>query len=282
MPSPGCLALHHQHAVYASFEEFEPELVGLLEQGKYLPECERVVRSLGILEPLTGQHLLPESLEIQAPNYRESLIAEGCLSRNRATLVVLERLYGSLVDLSHRHVYLVEAVTGFALWLRRHLNQLTTSEFLTESEQPESSHLNHQDLCQLTFSAESFDLVLCNELFEHVYDLNLAFAEIARVLRPGGRLVATFPLAFGQYASIEKARWNPFTRQADIAGEPDYHGDPIRPASGALVYRIPGWDVLDQARAAGFTKAVFHAVTSWKHGVLAGDLASVLVLEAQR
>jgi SAM-dependent methyltransferase len=268
--------------VFKSFEEFEPKLVPLLEQGSFLGECERVVRTLGILEPLTGQHIPPENLQIQGPNYRESLIAGGCLSRNRATLVVLAQLYGSLQELTRQNVYLVEAVSGFALWLQRHLSQLTTSEFLTGSTETETNHLNHQDLCQLTFASASFELVLCNELFEHVYDLDLAFSEIARVLRPGGRLVATFPLAFGQYKSIEKARWNPFTRQPDIEGEPDYHGDPIRPEAGALVYRVPGWEVLDQARSAGFSKAVIHAVASWKHGVLAGDLASVLVLEAQR
>ncbi|QNI71251.1 methyltransferase domain protein [Cyanobium sp. NS01] len=37
--------------------------------------------------------------------------------------------------------------------------------------------------------------MLCNELFEHEQDLELAFREIARVLRPGGRLLATCPLA---------------------------------------------------------------------------------------
>jgi hypothetical protein len=39
---------------------------------------------------------------------------------------------------------------------------------------------------------------------------------------------------------------NPATGEAEVSGEPDYHGDPVRPHQGSLVYRIPAWDVLEQ------------------------------------
>jgi hypothetical protein len=48
------------------------------------------------------------------------------------------------------------------------------------------------------------------------------------------------------------------------------------------VYQIPGWELLDDARAAGFHTALMHCVTSWKYGVLGGDISGVLVLEVQR
>lgn len=48
---------------------------------------------------------------------------------------------------------------------------------------------------RLPFDESSFDLVVSNTVFEHVEDLEGAAAEIARVLRPGGRLVAFFPTA---------------------------------------------------------------------------------------
>ena len=113
-------------------------------------------------------------------------------------------------------------------------------------------------------------------------DLELAFREIARVLRPGGRLLATCPLAFGQRDSIVKARHNPATGEADVSGEPDYHGDPVRPQQGSLVYRIPGWEILEQLQQAGFSDTSMHNIVSWKHGVLGSDLPGVLVIEAQR
>ena len=45
----------------------------------------------------------------------------------------------------------------------------------------------------LPYPAGSFDLVLSNEVIEHVQDDRAAVAEMARVLRPGGRLVLFCP-----------------------------------------------------------------------------------------
>jgi SAM-dependent methyltransferase len=39
----------------------------------------------------------------------------------------------------------------------------------------------------------SFDLVVSNQVFEHVQDLDIAMAEIRRVLKPGGKLLTLFP-----------------------------------------------------------------------------------------
>ena len=283
MPSEKVLALHDAHHSYGTFAEFQSELPGLLQQGDVLNDCIQVSMALGILEPLTGEHIPPEALLIHGPNWRESLVGNGLLSRNRAALVLLERLYGSIDALKEQDVYLVEALTGFALWMKGQLgdDRLFCSEYLDEAE-GNFSEIPHQDLCALSFSNASFDLLLCNELFEHVQHLDQAFAEIARVLRPGGRLVATCPLAFGQMESIVKAVADPHTGELKFLGEADFHGDPVRPHSGSLVYRIPGWDILSQLQQAHFSQSQMHHIASWKYGVLGSDLPGVLVIEAVR
>jgi SAM-dependent methyltransferase len=45
---------------------------------------------------------------------------------------------------------------------------------------------------RLPFDDASFDAVFSTDTFEHVMDLDLAFGEIARVLRPGGSLLTRF------------------------------------------------------------------------------------------
>jgi SAM-dependent methyltransferase len=51
------------------------------------------------------------------------------------------------------------------------------------------------DAFALPFRDASFDRVICAEVMEHVHDYRGAVRELARVLRPGGRLAVTIPTA---------------------------------------------------------------------------------------
>jgi SAM-dependent methyltransferase len=51
------------------------------------------------------------------------------------------------------------------------------------------------DGAPLPFESESFDVVVCSEILEHVPDLDAVMAELARVLACGGMLYATMPNA---------------------------------------------------------------------------------------
>ncbi|MCC5872721.1 MAG: class I SAM-dependent methyltransferase [Gammaproteobacteria bacterium] len=49
---------------------------------------------------------------------------------------------------------------------------------------------------ELPFADASFDVVICSEVLEHIFDHRGVIAELERVLRPGGTLVASVPRAW--------------------------------------------------------------------------------------
>lgn len=88
-----------------------------------------------------------------------------------------------------------------------------------------------EDVTRLTFEDASLDLFITQDVFEHVLDAGRGFAEIARVLRPGGLHVFTVPWYW----------WKPTLIRARVGKDgleylepPDYHSNPVDP-SGSLV-----------------------------------------------
>jgi 2-polyprenyl-3-methyl-5-hydroxy-6-metoxy-1,4-benzoquinol methylase len=51
------------------------------------------------------------------------------------------------------------------------------------------------DLRKLKFKNNSFDLIICSDVLEHIKEDVRAFSELARVLMPGGRILLTVPYA---------------------------------------------------------------------------------------
>jgi SAM-dependent methyltransferase len=58
------------------------------------------------------------------------------------------------------------------------------------------SDVPFEDLCNLSFADESFDLVITSDVFEHIIDPYAAFAEVARVLKVGGIHAFSIPTAW--------------------------------------------------------------------------------------
>ena len=80
---------------------------------------------------------------------------------------------------------------------RDELRQVQTMFYAmsTSGEVPEgaSASVTQGDILALPFPDGSFDAVVCAEVLEHIPNDERAMAEIARVVRPGGRLAVTVP-----------------------------------------------------------------------------------------
>jgi SAM-dependent methyltransferase len=105
-----------------------------------------------------------------------------------------------------------------------------------------------QNLESLTFDDDSFDIVLTEDVLEHVRYPDRAFAEIARVLRPGAVHLFTVPFNF-HGKTIERVE--PREGREDILlTEPEWHGDSVH--GRALAYRTFGSDLFERLEKHGF------------------------------
>lgn len=220
----------------------------------------------GFVEPLTGQVIAPGELAQADTNWREGLLARGLSSRMRAVLMVIDEMIGAAPAHLMR-LFATEAITPFALRLRGRFARFLGSEYgADEQARRELYPIPHEDLTALTLPTGRFDLVTTNEVLEHVPDLDAALREIARVLRPGGWHVGTHPFRF----TCEEGD----RRSALVDGEvvhlkpPEYHGNPVDPEAGSLVFETPGWDILKRAERAGFAEARMRFIASERHGIL--------------
>ena len=274
----------YEHAQFRSLQEFRP----FMEQGH--PRWREAVRLAmrriavaGIRDPLSDAAITPTELLVEHTNLRETVSHQGVISRQRAVLLVLRQLIeqGELPDWPELRVYLSEAVTPFAKRLQQELPRLRCSEYLPEPDHWLRGQVPHRDLRRIGLPPATFHAVICNEVLEHVEELVPALRGMAEVLTLGGHLIATVPFLYGQQEHLVKAIWRGEGLEPEVIGEPDYHGNPVDD-QGSLVYRYPGWQLLDDLREAGFRDAAVHAINSTAYGVLGEELPIVFVMVARR
>lgn len=204
------------------------------------------------------------------PNWRERLECPLCRMNNRQRLVAT-LVKQALSDKPAQQVYFMEQVTPIFNWamatFKQH--QLFGSEYLGH-EYPGGTvvkGIRHEDVENLSFSDEQLDLIVSNDVFEHVPNPAKAFAECARVLKQGGVMLATIPFHSTSDISVTRARIN--AGQLEHILSPAYHGNPVS-ADGSLVFTDFGWDLIALAKEAGFSDVCVDVYASPELGHIGG------------
>lgn len=163
--------------------------------------------------------------------------------------IVLKKL---VLDNNSKKIYELSAHGAFFNFLKKNVKELTFSEYFDNGESfDQNNKIQHQDIHDLTFADECFDIVSSTALFEHVADDMKAFSEIKRVLKPSGFMIHSMPISNLQN-TVERAR----TKNGKIVylKEPKYHDDIVlRGLDSCLVYRDFGMDIKDRIESIGFT-----------------------------
>lgn len=213
--------------------------------------------------------------------FRDHLLCSGCgsIPRERALFKVLKDYFPN-----YRNLKIHESSPGgrgASVKLARECTQYTSSQYYPNLA-PGSTHpsgFRCENIEQLTFPDNFFDIFVTQDVMEHIFHPDRAFREIARVLKPGGAHVFTAPL-------INKTK--PTDVWASLGSDgapihhhpPEYHGNPVD-AKGALVTMHWGYDIASYIQEKAGTPTVIVQIDDIDKGIRA-EYIDVLVSTKSR
>ena len=95
------------------------------------------------------------------------------------------------------------------------------------------------DICDLPFEDNSYDIILCNHVLEHIPDDTKAMKELYRVLKPGGYGIFQIPQDLNLETTFEDDSITDKVERAKIFGQYDH-------------VRVYGRDYFNKLRSVGF------------------------------
>lgn len=95
------------------------------------------------------------------------------------------------------------------------------------------------DICALPFENESFDVIICNHVLEHIPNDTKAMQELYRILSPGGMAILQVPYDADRKTTFEDNSITDPKERAKIFGQYDH-------------VRIYGMDYFDKLASVGF------------------------------
>jgi len=210
------------------------------------------------------------------PNWRERLNCEHCqlINRQRAILHVIKFAI-SARQTTPVSLYAMEQITPLFQWLNSYSKDVicTGSEYLGENIKSGTiidgivQGMRHENVESLSFDDQSFDIIVSNDVLEHVNSPAQALSEIHRVLKTDGEVFITIPFHINVIKTVRRAEF--------VNGKikhllPEmYHGNPLS-EKGSLVFNDFGWDFVEQMKTIGFQEVALCYYWSYLYGYL-GD-----------
>jgi SAM-dependent methyltransferase len=160
----------------------------------------------------------------------------GARDRQRYLRLYLERKTNLLVD--HLRVLHFAPERIFEKWLSAQPN---LDYVTTDLERPRA--MVKADITELPFPDDSFDVILCSHVLEHVVEDRKAMRELYRVLRPGGWALVLVPIDFDRSETFEDPAVVAPADRERLFGQADH-------------VRVYGRDFAERLAEAGFTVRV--------------------------
>ncbi len=170
--------------------------------------------------------------------YRDHYLCSNCKCRprERALVYVLEELYPNYRELLI-HESSPNKQGASVMFKQKCSKYIATQYFAGHPLGQEINEFRNENLECQTFQDEAFDLVITQDVMEHIVAPDKAFKEIARTLRKGGAHIFSVPLVNN---SRPTQKWATLNEKSEIIFPftPDYHG-------AFPVFWHYGYDIVD-------------------------------------
>ncbi len=168
------------------------------------------------------RHCLLEGIRQNAPQLQGKLMDFGCGSKP----------YKSLFD---------------------HVKEYVGVDYDGEGHTHENEQIDvYYDGKTIPFADNTFDSVLCSEVFEHLFNLDDILKELNRVMKPGAKMLITCPFVWNIHeAPIDYARYTPYALKHN--------------------FEKNGFKVLTEERKGNFVQTIFQISTVYLLGSFFGS-----------
>lgn len=175
---------------------------------------------------------------------RDHFLCNHCFSipRERAIMVIIEKYFPNWRELNIHESS--PGNRGASLTLKNKAKNYVGSQYYPHAPFGEKiGEYYNQDLEKQTFADGLFDIVVTQDVMEHLYDPAKAFAEIARTLKPGGAHIFSVPI-INRHKPSEVWATKGENGQPIFLHEEEWHGNPID-QQGSPVTMHWGFDIVD-------------------------------------
>lgn len=218
-------------------------------------------------------------MNITNNNFRENCYCRKCNSFNRqrqiAYLICKKYKVPNLVSLSRNpslqnlSIYNTETEGPIHKYLSSFPNYVCSEYFGPVNLKGNFvKNKRNEDLANLSFQNDIFDLVITTDVFEHIPNPYHAHQEVYRVLKPKGRHIFTVPFYQTQFLDEKRAYIDENNKTIHIES-PIFHIDPLR-KEGILVFNIFSIEMVTKLAKIGFQTNTYFLFDPFK-GILGNN-----------
>jgi len=185
-----------------------------------------------------------QKLEVIGGGYRKNVLCPSCNSVDRERLLYM--YLENIIEIPKKNNYKILHIAPERN-IRKYLKSFDNIEYLSADAYREDVDKNI-DIIQIPEENNTFDLVICNHVLEHILDDKKAMSEILRILKPKGIAILQVPISFKLEKTFEDSTVIEPSDRLKIFGQEDH-------------VRIYGKDYLLKLKQVGFEVEKF----DWKN-----------------